>query len=120
MFNFFCKAPEVPQWQYRTWGRKQRVLEFFQERQWQRVPLPFILQTFRDIADPTRTIRYLSADGYDITNEVEHTKHGHSVHSYYTYNGISAHFDEPKEKYSKKEQKAYDSGYAAAQAQYTN
>ena len=62
MFNFFRKAPEVPQSQYRIGGRKQKMLEFFRARQGEKIPLPYILDQFRNIAEPMRVIRYLRAD----------------------------------------------------------
>lgn len=116
-FLFKKSAPEVPQLQYRVGGRKDRMLKFFKARVGMEVPLPLILDTFRDIADPMRVIRYLRADGYDIRNREQGGKN--VIHSFYTYYGFCGPVSK-EQHYTKKEQEAYDAGYEAARIQFTS
>lgn len=95
-FFTICCAKEIPISQYRIWGRKYRMLQYFEERIGKAVALPDILRDFKDISDPTRTIRYLCADGYDIENIVKHIKG--KAHSTYTYNWIGDYCPKKKEK----------------------
>lgn len=94
MFNFFRKDPEVAQNQYRCGGRKDRILRFLQERK--EVGLNELLKSFRDIADPTRTIRYLEADWYHIENKVIHGNG--KCYSTYIYLGYEPLFKKEKKK----------------------
>lgn len=125
MFNFFRKAheaPEIAQSQYRAGGRKDRILRFFQKRQGEAVGLNEILKNFRDIADPTRTIRYLEADWYHIENKTTHTKK--ACHSTYTYLGYDLLFKKPKKRtYTQEEvnlleDEAYEQWYESCIIQY--
>lgn len=117
MFNFFRKAPEIPQSQYRLGGRKDRVLRFFQKRQWEAVWLNEILKNFRDIADPTRTIRYLEADWYHIENKVKYNK-DHSAYSTYTYLGYDLFFKKCPKKRTKREEEIYEEWFQACMTIY--
>jgi len=110
---FWFKPKEIPVSQYRNGGRKDRVLQFFQERKGEKVSLPTILYVFRDISDPTRTIRYLCADGYLIENEME--RHNKIVHSFYTFKGIDNFYPKKRAKHYTIQDmdKSYEAGYQA-------
>jgi len=116
MFNWF-KAPEIAQSQYRLGGRKDRMLKFLQAREWKEIWLNVILHNFRDIADPTRTIRYLEADGYHIENKTKRNK-DHSVYSTYTYLGYDLFFKKCPKKRTKREEEIYEEWFQACMTIY--